>query len=119
AIQFHRPVINGPGPDVVLFEVQSIVYPPEGDHFRVSPIENGPGLHSHDVLKFDITLNSAKARQVNAFSVVRLSSAAHCIEDLSAVQKSKGLPLTLPFSAIAVGIDLSDLGYDDNAEVSG
>jgi len=119
AIQFHQPVRNDPGPDVVLFEIQSVVYPAEGDHFRVSPLHRGPGLHPHLVTRYDITLNSRNAREVAPFRVFTFDSEMKSIKDLAKASARRGGGMSLPFYALAVGIDLSDLGYPAGAEVSG
>lgn len=121
AVRFQRPVRNDPGPDVVLFEIQSVVYPPEGDHFRVSPLAPGEGLRAHLVTKFDITLNSRNAQEVAPFRVFSLNRAARSVEDVlqTAPHSSRGGSMSLPFYALAVGIDLSDLGYAAGAEVDG
>lgn len=119
AIRFKTPVKNSPGPDVVLFDVQSVVYPLEGDHFRVSPLHSGEGLRSHTIHCFDITLNSQSAKKVAPFRVYRFESPARSLENFSTLRSVKGGSMALPFYALAVGIDLSDLGYPPGAEVEG
>jgi len=119
AVKFHRPLQNCPGPDLVLFEIQSVVYPAEGDHFRVSPLEPKEGLRAHYVTKYDITLNSENARRVAPFRVFTFEHSVSSPEDLLQSSSRRGGGMSLPFYALAVGIDLSDLGYAPDAEVSG
>lgn len=119
AIQFQTPVVNSPGPDIVLFEVQSVVYPLEGDHFRVSPLHSGKGLRSHTVTCFDVTLNSESAKKVAPFRVYRFATPVRNPGDFGAMRAEKGGSMALPFYALAVGIDLSDLGYPLGAKVEG
>ncbi|HWL09104.1 MAG TPA: FecR family protein [Planctomicrobium sp.] len=118
-IRFHKPVINAPGPDVVLFEVQSVVYPPEGDHFWVSPLIPQAGLRSHHVTRFDITMTSAEAKPVVTFMLTSFVDPPKSLDALSTAPTLSPRPQRLPFHALAVGIDLSDLGYPPNAEVEG
>jgi len=119
AVKFRHPLRNSPGPDLVLFEIQSVVYPVEGDHFRVSPLAPAEGLRAHFVTKFDITLNSENARPVAPFRVFTFDGSIDSPEDLLRPSSRRGGGMSLPFYALAVGVDLSDLGYAPDAEVSG
>lgn len=116
AIRFRSPVINGVGPDVVFFELQSVVNPPDGDAFHVSPIRFGPGLQSLTVRRYDITLHSEQAISIPSFDLFQSATSAGSLEELldGTYTKRKS---TIPFFAVAVGIDLSDLGYAGGAEV--
>jgi len=119
AFRFRQPVINGPGPDVVLFELQSPVYPIEGDRFRVGPLAADATLHDHLVTCFDITLRSRNAMMVQPFQLSHLSRVPQSLEELSHPDQELQTHFSLDFSALAVGIDLSDLGYSENAAVTG
>ncbi|SFJ50414.1 FecR domain-containing protein [Planctomicrobium piriforme] len=119
AIRFRQPVLNGPGPDAVLFEVQSAEYPASGDSFHVSPIEDGPGLRTHFVKRFDVMLNSNNARKVFPMSSVVFESPIKSLDDFSRVKVVSVNKLAMPFYALAVGIDFSDLGYPEGASVQG
>ncbi|MCA9090285.1 MAG: FecR domain-containing protein [Planctomycetaceae bacterium] len=119
AVRFRRPVINGPGPDVVLFELQSVEYPASGDRVHVSPIEDGEGLRTHLVEHFDITLNSVNARRVAQVYSHVFESPVRSVDDFSQLKIKNSFQLALPFYALAVGIDLSDLGYPEGAPVPG
>jgi hypothetical protein len=44
AIRFREPIVNDVGPDVVFFELQFVVNPPDGDAFHVRPVRFEPGL---------------------------------------------------------------------------
>ncbi|WP_437202824.1 hypothetical protein [Planctomicrobium sp. SH664] len=121
-IRFRQPVINGPGPDVVLFELQSVVYPLEGDPFWVSPLTPESGRHSHHVTRFDITMSSAEALPVAPYKLITfLGRYPLSLEQMDrrhhVIRRTESV--TLPYKALAVGIDLSDLGYPPGAEVEG
>lgn len=110
--------MNGPGPDVVFFDLQSVVDSPDGDAFHVSPLTFGPGLRSHSVFKYDITMLSPEARLLVAFELRSFSQTPRTLDELLNGPAGQRRP-ALRFRALAVGIDLSDLGYADRAEVSG
>ncbi len=118
-IRFHQPVTNGPGPDVVFFELQPVIYPPEGDPFHVSPLRFEKGLKSHSIRRYDLNLHSSEALRVTPpyvhFSENRV---AKSLEDLDSM-KLLARPTKLVYRAVAVGIDLSDLGYAPGEQVEG
>jgi hypothetical protein len=118
SVRFHRPIVNGPGPDVVFFEIQSVIYPVEGDHFLVHPLAPEEGLHPYLVRRFDITLKSKNALQVAPFRVFVFESPSRTLQELCRFQQQQR-SLALSFSALAVGIDLSFLGYAEGAAVEG
>ena len=118
AFRFDRPVVNSAGPDVVLFEIQSAVYPPPGDAFHISPLQFAPGLRSHTIRRFDITMASAEAQPVALFAVGSMAKTSSNLDELRR-QKILTSRQTMQFRALAVGIDLSDLGYPAGASVEG
>ncbi|MFI4875299.1 MAG: hypothetical protein ACIALR_08175, partial [Blastopirellula sp. JB062] len=120
AIRFDRPVRNGPGDDVIFFEVQMFSNPLEGDGFHVSPLKFGPGLRSHTIQTYDLTLESPGAHQVHPFFHYNFDERPRSLHELQSFNCDSELvvPAT-KFHAIAVGIDLSDLGYPEGAYVEG
>jgi ferric-dicitrate binding protein FerR (iron transport regulator) len=117
AIRFRRPIVNDVGPDVVFFELQSVVNPPDGDAFHVSPVRFEPGLKSMTIRRYDITLNSAEAIPIPSFDILHSKISASSLEELLTGTYTQHKS-SIPFFAIAVGVDLSDLGYAKGAEVS-
>ncbi|MCG6158270.1 FecR domain-containing protein [Rubinisphaera margarita] len=118
AIRFDQPVINGPGPDVVFFELQGPVNPTTGDRFHVSPLEFRQGLKSHTIESFDLTMESPHALELADFYVHMFSEPPSNLEELETIECSPVLQ-ALKFRALAVGIDLSDLGYAPGERVNG
>lgn len=118
AIRFDRPVKNGPGPDVVLFELQLIMNPLEGDAFHVSPLKFEEGLHSHTITSFDLTMESPESLILEEIYLHKFDRAPRSLQELETIPCT---PHFQPFKkqAIAVGIDLSDLGYPEGALVEG
>lgn len=119
AIRFRQPVRNGPGPDVVFFELNSEIYPPEGDAFHVSPLHFTKGLHSHTIRRYDLNLYAPEALRVTQahvhFSKNRI---ARSLDELTSMPLLTR-PTQLVYRAVAVGIDFSDLGYAPGEMVDG
>ncbi|MCG8599691.1 MAG: FecR family protein, partial [Verrucomicrobiales bacterium] len=118
AIRFARPVRNGPGPDVVFFEVQNPMNPSDGDAFHVGPLEREPGKRFHTVRRYDLMMTSAEALLITERYIHYADHQIRSPEDLeTAAYSAKISPLNT--RALAVGIDLSDLGYEDGESTSG
>ncbi len=117
AVEFDRPVVNLPGDDVVFFEFQrELGSPLEGDAFHVSPLHFEPGLRSITIDAYDVQFDDPQARSIGVFDFYRLKGAPQSLADL----RAGGLSLIgTPdgFKALAVGIDLSLLGYPEGAGV--
>ncbi|EMI15854.1 FecR protein [Rhodopirellula maiorica SM1] len=118
AIRFRTPVINAPGPDIVFFELQSALNPADGDGFHVGPLQFNAGLRSLSVKRYDITLHSAEALPIPDFDLLEFNSPVQSVFELINGSFSRLNP-AIPFWAIAVGIDLSDLGYAPGTAVEG
>ncbi|MBA2112913.1 FecR domain-containing protein [Bremerella alba] len=118
AIRFERPVKNGPGADVVFFELQVFSNPLDGDAFHISPLEFRDGLHSHTVTSYDLTLESPEALKVQPLFLQKFDNVPRSLSQLESF-RSTPMIQAVKFQAIAVGIDLSDLGYEEGAEVEG
>ncbi|WP_158545406.1 FecR domain-containing protein [Bremerella cremea] len=117
AVRFHQPIINGPGPDVVLFDLHVIVHPADGDPFHVSPLLFEPGLKTHTVRKYDISLSDHSSHQLSHFRLYGFDRRVRSVEELCQADHNGGVPHAVPAKVIATGIDLSDLGYPAGAEV--
>ena len=121
ALEFQRPVVNLPGDDVVFFEFhRELNSPLEGDAFHVGPMHFAPGLRSITVNAYDFYVDDPRALPLAGFDLYRLGRAAGSREELEsvAVARGNGAPLD-DFKVLAVGIDLSELGYAEGAEVAG
>ena len=116
--RFRQPVVNGPGPDVVLFELHSKVNLPNGDGFHVSPLSFKPGLKSHTVKRYDITLKSVESLPLRTFSLPSFTQNGNLLDFKLSDGVGDSHP-TLPFYSTAVGIDLSELGYEIGGLVEG
>ena len=118
AVEFDFPVINGPGPEIVLFELQTLSNPPSGDAFHVSPLKFAPGLRSHTIKNYDLRLESPESLRVSQFHLYRFGRSVSSLDQLMHLQEEQQ-SVRIGFRVIAVGIDLSDLGYQLGEKVTG
>ncbi|TWU19966.1 FecR domain-containing protein [Allorhodopirellula heiligendammensis] len=118
ALRFAQPVVNSAGPDIVLFELQGYGNPKQGDAFHVSPLQFREGLHSHTIGEFDIPMTSPEALEVAGFGLLRFEHSIDSLSDLDSGRYSRRYR-HFNFRALAVGIDLSDLGYAEGDVVTG
>ncbi|MCA9146907.1 MAG: FecR domain-containing protein [Planctomycetales bacterium] len=118
AVRFQNAIVNAAGPDVVFFELQTVVNPPNGDAFHVSPLRFDDGLRSLTIRKYDIAMTSREALSLPRFDLLFFQESATSVESLVTGSVDRR-PQTLQFRALAVGIDLSDMGYADGATVEG
>jgi len=119
AVRFRQPVVNDTGPDIVLFDFQPVIQPEYGDPFHVSPLRFAPGLRSRTVTRFDMGTFSPEAQVLAGFRLNTLEGPVNCLSDLRKVSINKGVNFTVTSKILAVGIDLSDLGYAPGATADG
>lgn len=110
AIRFDRPVVNGPGADVLIFDLQTFGNPPDGDAFHVSPLTFRDGLKSYTIRKYDLTMESPEAKVLTNFHVHFFADKARSLPELDTL-KISSQQQNNKFRGLVVGIDLSDLGY--------
>ncbi len=118
-IRFQSPVVNGPGPDVVVFELQTIVNPESGDPFHVSPLHFAEGLHSYTVKKYDIDLVSSQSKFISPFRLCRSQAGSKSLAEALNVEIVDSQVHIVRAKVLTVGIDLSDLGYQPGDLVDG
>ena len=119
AIRFRQPVRNGPGPDVVFFEIHPVPNPTDGDAFHVSPLPFVAGRTSLTVNEYDLSLYSPEALPVTRMLVHE--TPGQRMETLDDLRTADVIirPVRLDYRALAVGIDLSDLGVPEGESVTG
>ena len=118
AVRFDRPVVNGPGADVVFFELQTFINPSEGDAFHVSPLVFRDELTSQTIRNYDLTMESTETQDLTNFYVHFLTEPIGSLSQLDEVDYSSQKQ-SVRFRGLVVGIDLSDLGYRDGETVEG
>ncbi|PAY19967.1 hypothetical protein CKO51_08430 [Rhodopirellula sp. SM50] len=118
AVRFDSPVFNGPGADVVFFDLQTFGNPIDGDAFHVSPLVFRDGLKSHTIRRYDLTMQSPEAQVLANFYVHLFAQPADSVAQLRTLQAVQQRQ-AMRFRGLAVGIDLSDLGYAPNERVEG
>lgn len=115
AVQFDRPVVNAPGPDVVFFELQNLAGAPDGDSFHVMPMKRDVGYRPLTIRSYDLTLTSPEVFKPADFYIYEFDRAVDSIEELSKGQcrvqpTSQG---SNGYRILAVGIDLSAMGLEE------
>tara|TARA_R110002095_G_scaffold215072_2_gene208427 strand:+ start:18026 stop:19804 length:1779 start_codon:yes stop_codon:yes gene_type:complete len=116
ALKFQTPVKNGPGPDIVFFELQTFSNPPEGDAFHVSPMKFTAGRKSHTIQAYDLSISSPECLELTQFHLYPFKKQVASLHDLQTAECA-GKPIRLKFWVLAVGIDLSSLGYLPGEEI--
>ncbi len=116
AIRFRTPVVNGPGPDVVFFEVQTLSNPPAGDGFHVSPMRFIDNRRTLTVKSYDLAMFSREAKPLAPFSIYALSKPVNTLAELQAKEYLPPRYLS-GFRLLATGIDLSEMGFRPNEKV--
>ncbi|QDU60141.1 FecR protein [Planctomycetes bacterium Pan216] len=116
---FERPVINGPGPDIVLFDAQSIAHSLDGDVFHLYPETDAPGARAITVESYDIDGHSADAQVLSGCRLLH-SSPDHA-EDGSPIPLFGPTPIVhrIPSRVFGVGIDLDDMDIPRGEAITG
>ncbi len=120
-IRFQTPILNRPGPDVVLFELEIRVGIPDGDSFHVVPIEQRNDLHPYTVQVFDLTLTSSETKQPADFFLHEYNEAVTSLDHLlhGECRSLRSPQSGKSYGLLAVAIDLSNLGYSEGEPVDG
>jgi hypothetical protein len=110
-IVFDSPVVNGPGPDVVLFDLQLLVHAEAGDPVRIVPGDDRPGLRPVKITAFDLDLTCARSLELSDYQVFDTLEPVESSAALRAAPLQLRIPRCLRAKCLATGIDLSQLGY--------
>ncbi len=109
--RFHKPIVNGPGPDLVVFDLQTTTNPPMGDAFHLLPAKFRDVLKPHTVGRYDIQMTSSAAHRVDEFLLLTNQFRPNLtLQDTFSHDLTRHYPGPR-FWALAVGVDLSDLGF--------
>ena len=123
AIRFREPVVNDAGPDIVLFDLQVIVHTTAGDAFYATPLPFTSKRKTHKIDQFDIDLASPEAKSLEKFWLhifnKNQQSEISSRKELETALGNGGNLHIVGAKALAVGIDLSDLGFAEGETVEG
>jgi len=111
ALEFVRPIVNGPGPDILIFDLQILTDKPEGDTVRVRPGRAGAETEIFTFNTWDIDLTSPFALDLVPHKTYRALSATTSLEDLIHNEFRHGAQVHVNAKCLVMGIDLSDMGY--------
>ena len=110
-IEFRTPVVNAPGPDLVVFDLQVLAQLKPVDVFRISPVEFSAGKKTYTVSDYDIDLSSKASQAIEQFRLLWMFRPLRSLDELRDIPEPRGRAHAVPARALAVGIDLSDLGF--------
>lgn len=113
SIEFEEPIVNSPGPDIIVFDLQLLVYAPKGDKLTLRSGDDRASRPELVVEQFDIQLNSPYALDLLPHKTYRSLERTTSVDDLIQKQFMHGRQVNVDARALAVGIDLSDLGYQN------
>jgi hypothetical protein len=119
AVKFACRVVNDSGPDVILFELQMLTDPPEGDAFHVSPLRLRGGLRGYTVTAYDIDSTSPESQLLAPFRLFSFDDTPKSLPAWLASSTNDGSLLPVRAQANAVAIDLSNLGYAEGEACDG
>lgn len=121
AIRFREPVVNDHGPDIVLFDLHVIVHPTGGDTFFVTPLPFTSNRKTYQIKQFDIDLASPEAKLLEKFwlHIFNQKTGVRSITELESAKGNGGKWHVVGAKALALGIDLSDLGVPEGETVEG
>ncbi|MEW4564480.1 hypothetical protein AB1K70_18210 [Bremerella sp. JC770] len=112
-VEFGEPIVNAPGPDLVIFDLQLLVYDPNGDKLVLRSGDERSDRPELTIEQFDIGLNSPYALDLYPHCTYRSQELTRSVDDLKEHDFMHGLQVNIDARALAVAIDLSDLGYDE------
>ncbi|QDV51189.1 FecR family protein [Gimesia fumaroli] len=116
---FDQPVINSPGPDLVIFDAQSIAHSLEGDVFRLYPRSDHSDARPMTIRKYDIDGHSEDAQIMTGCRLTQLSTNyANDGTPLPIVARSQ-LVHQVPSRLFAIGIDLDDMKIPPGGSITG
>lgn len=121
AIRFREPIVNDHGPDIVLFDLQVIVHPTGGDTFFVTPLPFTEKQKTYRIDEFDIDLASPEAKLLEKFWLHNFieNPKTGSLNELETAKSNGGKWHVVSAKALALGIDLSDLGVAEGETVEG
>lgn len=117
-IEFDPPIVNGPGPDVVLFDLQVLVGSEAGDAVRILTPDSKRRGTSIEITQWDLDLSSPYALELSEFQVYVSDTSIRSAADIATCPAKTKNQSYVRAKGLATGIDLSDLGYQPGETVS-
>jgi hypothetical protein len=117
-VRFRQPVVNHAGPDILLFEIQCLANTMEGDPFHVYPVTDRTDLKPVTIKKYDVTMDSPITREVAPLWSHRFPNTISSLAELEIADAPVKVEVSrMHFRVVGVGIDLSDMGFEEGAQV--
>tara|TARA_R110002095_G_scaffold181477_3_gene158781 strand:+ start:3924 stop:5573 length:1650 start_codon:yes stop_codon:yes gene_type:complete len=118
-IVFDQPIINSPGPDIIIFDAQSIAHSLEGDAFHLYPQTDYSDAQPVTIRKYDIDGYSAYAQFMTGCRLTHVSP--EFADDGTPLPKFGRSQLInkVPSRLFAIGVDLDDMHIPPGASITG
>lgn len=116
-VTFRAPVVNSPGPDILLFDAHTMIHPLAGDSFHIRPLELQPGYRAVTITKYDLGMFSPEILPLNSFELLRTRTVVQSRRDLLEAP-CRASTIALNYRVVATGIDLSEMGVPPGESVT-
>jgi len=117
-ITFDQPLINGPGPDMVLFDLHLLVHGETGDPVWITPVNPPPGVEPLRITSFDLDLTCPQALDLCDYQVYDATAPIKSMQELQEATLKSRIPRCMRAKCLATAIDLSAMGYQPGARVT-
>ncbi|QDT55995.1 FecR protein [Caulifigura coniformis] len=117
-VTFDEPVTNGPGPDIVLFDLHLLVHGESGDPVWITPVEPPPGVEPLRITAFDLDLTCPQALELCDYQVYDATAPIRSMQELQEATLKSRIPRCMRAKCLATAIDLSAMGYQPGARVT-
>ena len=117
AVRFETPVVNRAGVDVVVFELHK--GSGSGDPFHVAPLDAEQGRHGVTMEHYDIGPGHLSAAPVGGLGLYRAAGRLDGLDSFVEAPLGTHAASEGGFVVLAVGVDLSELGFAEGQAVEG
>jgi hypothetical protein len=116
-IRFRKPVINSPGPDILIFDAQTAVHPLEGDFYHVRPLILKPGYSATSIRQLDIDMLSPASIPMQKFILLETSTVISSLDELMRAPLRPS-NISINYRVTASSVDLSDMGLAEGESLT-
>ncbi len=115
-VRFEQSVVNGPGQDVLLFDLQSMIDPAGGDGFYVRPAGDRDSDHDVHSPGYDLVMTTPGLPELAPFDLMQWHQ--HNVDAPQLLSSKPSLHRSrFKFWASVVGLDLSSMGVADGEAI--
>lgn len=116
-IRFRSPVVNSPGPDILIFDAQTAIHPLEGDFYHVRPLTMKAGHTATSIRQLEIDMLSPASIPMQKFILLETSTAVSSLEELMRAPLRPS-NISIDYRVTASSVDLSDMGLAEGESLT-